>query len=25
VDYFKKHTASHSAVVVAFEELRNKK
>jgi hydroxymethylglutaryl-CoA reductase len=25
IDYFKKHTASHSAVVMAFEELRNKK
>ncbi|MDO6601134.1 hydroxymethylglutaryl-CoA reductase, degradative [Arenibacter palladensis] len=25
IEYFKKHTASHSAVVVAFEELRNKK
>jgi len=25
IDYFKKHTASHSAVVAAFDELRNKK
>tara|TARA_R110000868_G_scaffold79850_1_gene227014 strand:+ start:2396 stop:3718 length:1323 start_codon:yes stop_codon:yes gene_type:complete len=25
IDYFKKHTASHSAVVLAFEKLRNKR
>jgi hydroxymethylglutaryl-CoA reductase len=25
IDYFRKHTASHSAVVLAFEALRNKK